>query len=66
MSIIIGAIPLLLAFGPLVLVVIGINLWKKRSSAFRKNNPLNKDLLRSPGETLRIEIEELNLDLMSC
>lgn len=65
MSIFIGAIPLLLAFGPLVVIIIGIHLWKKRSVAFRKNNPLNKDLLRSPGETLRIEIEELNLDLMS-
>lgn len=56
-------IPLLLAVGPLLLVLAATMIWKKRSSVFRKNNPLNRDLLRGPGETLRNEIEELDTDV---
>lgn len=56
-------IPALLAFVPLFLIVTGISYWKKKSALFRKKNPLNNDLLRSPGETLRNEIEDINLDI---
>ena len=56
-------IPLLLTVGPLLLVLAATTIWKKRSSVFRKNNPLNRDLLRGPGETLRNEIEELDTDV---
>ena len=58
-----SAIPLLIAFGPLFITIAAIAYWKKSSAIFSRNNPLNKDLLRSPGETLRAEIEEINFDL---
>ncbi|MDH2917358.1 MAG: nuclease-related domain-containing protein [Gallionella sp.] len=63
MSIFVNAIPLLIAFGPFFLATAAIVQWKKRSAIFLRNNPLNRDMLRSPGETLRAEVEEVNLDI---
>lgn len=63
MSIFASAIPLLIAIGPIFLATAAIIQWKKRSATFLRNNPLNRDMLRSPGETLRAEVEEINLDI---
>lgn len=63
MSILFTLIPSLLAFGPLFLLGLFISYWKKRSATFRKNNPLSRDLFRSPGETIRAEIDEMELDI---
>jgi len=49
---------------PLGLVVVFITYNKKRLHNLRKN-PINSDLLRSPGESLWEKIEELKLDIDS-
>lgn len=58
----IALLPPALTVIPIFLVLIGISHWKKKSAIFRKKNPLTQDLLRGPGETIRNEIEDINLD----
>lgn len=62
MNVLSVAIPILITVIPALIVVWIIDFWKSRSVALRRNNPLNRDLLRSPGESIREKIEELNLD----
>jgi hypothetical protein len=40
-------------------------LWRKRTAGSRRRSPLTRDLLRSPGESLRGEIEDINWDIAS-
>lgn len=55
-------IVLALALGPFVITVYGVSFYKKRTQSKRRN-PINNNLLRSPGETLRQKIEDVNLDI---
>jgi len=55
-------IVLALALGPFVITVYGVGFYKKRTQSKRRN-PINNSLLRSPGETLRQKIEDVNLDI---
>lgn len=41
-----------------------ISYWEWQSKKSRKKNPLTSDLLRSPGEALRVKIEDLRFDLI--
>ncbi len=53
---------LIIALGPLVIAVYGVAFYKKRLQSKRRN-PINNNLLRSPGESLRHRIEDVNLDI---
>jgi hypothetical protein len=55
-------IPIFLMLIPMALVSAYIVLSKKKLASFRKN-PINMDLLRSPGESLREQIEDKKLDI---
>ena len=55
-------IPIFLMLIPMALVSAYIVLSKKKLVSFRKN-PINMDLLRSPGESLREQIEDKKLDI---
>ena len=55
---------LVLVFAPIVLIVYGLIFLRNRRASKRRS-PLSHDLLRSPGESLRIEIEDMSLDLMA-
>jgi hypothetical protein len=55
-------IPLFLMFIPMALVVAYIVYTRKRINALRKN-PINNDMLRSPGESLWEQIEDKKLDI---
>ena len=55
-------IPIFLMLTPMALVSAYIFLSKKKLASFRKN-PINMDLLRSPGESLREQIEDKKLDI---
>lgn len=57
-------IVLAIAFGPLMLTVYAVISYRKNSNTNRKN-PINNDLLRSPGESLRNKIEDINFDISS-
>ncbi|PPD55670.1 MAG: hypothetical protein CTY10_06790 [Methylotenera sp.] len=57
-------IVLAITFGPLILTVYAVISYRKNSNTNRKN-PINNDLLRSPGESLRIKIEDINMDISS-
>ena len=59
----IALLPPALTVIPIFLVLVGLSHWKKKSAIFRKKNPLTQDLLRGPGETIRNEIEDINLDV---
>ncbi len=63
MPILLSLIPVLLIIFPPILVIVAIRFWKNRSPTFRRKNPINRDMLRSPGQTLRAEIEEIDLDI---
>lgn len=61
---IVANIPAILLL-PSILVVAGLlkyRTWVSESS--QKKNPLTKDLLRGPGESLRTKIEDMTLDLL--
>jgi Nuclease-related domain len=58
------AIPLFLVLAPMGLVVAYFVYSKKRINEKRKN-PINSDLLRSPGESLAQQIEDTSLDIDS-
>ena len=53
-----------IALGPLILTVYGLRAYRKKVYSKRKN-PINNNLLRSPGESLRNKIEDINLDITS-
>jgi len=53
---------LIIALGPLFITVYGVVFYKKRLQSKRRN-PINNNLLRSPGESLRHRIEDVNLDI---
>lgn len=57
-----GLIPILLTFAPMLLIVYGAIFLKNRRAS-KHRSPLSHDLLRSPGDSLRIEIEDISLDL---
>ncbi|BCM24156.1 hypothetical protein ZMTM_04150 [Methyloradius palustris] len=47
----------------MIAIVYGLVFFKKRNVAKRRN-PITRDLLRSPGESLRIELDDVSVDLM--
>lgn len=51
-----------IAIGPYVLTVFALIAYRKRIHSKRKN-PIANNLLRSPGESLRNKIEDINLDI---
>ena len=53
---------LALALGPLIITVYLVSFYKK-STQSKRRNPINNNLLRSPGESLRQRIEDVNLDI---
>lgn len=55
--------PILAGLAPLLLALGTLWLWRRRTKASRRRNPLTRDLLRSPGESLREEIENVNWDI---
>lgn len=55
-----GLIPLL-SFAPIFLMVHGLIFLKNRRAAKRRS-PISGELLRSPGETIRNEIEDISFD----
>lgn len=54
--------PLALLMGPMLLAIGLIYFLAMRHRRAPKRSPLTRDLLRSPGEHLRAQIEDLNLD----
>jgi len=44
-------------------LAIGFLLWRKRQQRAEKRSPITKDLLRSPGHSLREQIDELADDI---
>jgi hypothetical protein len=58
-------IPLAVIGVPFLVLFIVIEFWDWQAKKPRKRNPLTTDLLRSPGETLREQIDELRLDQFS-
>jgi hypothetical protein len=54
-----GLIPLAI-IGLCALVPAGIIIWIRSHQTRGKKNPLNFDLLRSPGQSLKERIEEIN------
>lgn len=59
----INLVPMAIALASLFLSGLILVSWKKRSKHFNGRSPLSRDLLRSPGETLRDKIEDLNFDI---
>jgi len=55
---------LLISMGPFILLVWIIILIRKRR-VLRRKNPINTHLLRSPGQTLLEQMEDINIDLFS-
>jgi len=64
-----GFIPALITFVAFAVLYIAITILKKYHSLKRRRAPFTDNFLRSPGESLRLEIEKLNdditLDLMT-
>lgn len=56
-------VPVLIMLASLLLPGLILIAWKKRSKHFKGRSPLTRDLLRSPGDSLRIQIEDLNFDI---
>lgn len=55
-------IPMAIYLGSLLVSVTAIILWRKRLRQVRKRTPLTRDLLRSPGESLRDTIDDMQAD----
>ncbi len=53
----------LAVFG-LVIALLWMLIWWMRRSGARRRSPLARNLLRSPGDSLRPELEDLNSDIM--
>lgn len=64
-QLIITLIPALLLLGSMCIVVFP-SLWLSRLKTRGKRTPLTRDLLRSPGESLRKQIEEISIDIDAC
>jgi hypothetical protein len=56
-------LPTAIMLVPLLLLAAALEIWKKRNKHFKRRNPLTRNLLRSPGETLRGELDEISLDI---
>lgn len=52
-------IPILLSLGGIFLLVAVIWLWSRQKGRSGKRNPLTRDLLRAPGESLREQIDDV-------
>ena len=59
----IAFVPTLIMLASLILLVLFLGTWRKRSKHFQGRSPLTRDLLRSPGESLRNKIDDLNFDI---
>jgi hypothetical protein len=57
--------PIVLFMIPLAIMFCLFTYWNWATKTSRKKNPINRDLLRAPGETLRTQIEEMSLDIFS-
>ena len=57
-------LPLIIGMAPFTLLVWALVKFRKRKSLQRKN-PINTHLLRSPGQTLIEEMDEISIDLFS-
>jgi hypothetical protein len=58
-------IPTLLVLGSVCIVAFP-SLWLSKLKTHGKRTPLTRDLLRSPGESLRQQIDEINVDVDAC
>jgi len=58
-------VPMAIYFGSLLAGFTAIILWRKRLTQARKRTPLTQDLLRSPGESLRETIYDMQLDVFT-
>lgn len=64
-QLLITIIPAVLVLGSMCIVAFP-SLWLNRLKTRSKRTPLTRDLLRSPGESLRQQIDEINIDIDSC
>ncbi len=58
-------IPILLSLGGIFLLEVLIWLWVRLKSRSGKRNPLTRDLLRAPGESLRAQIDDVWPEVMA-
>lgn len=56
-------VPVFIMLAPFLLLGLTLIAWKQRSRHFKGRSPITRDLLRSPGESLRDQIEDLNFDI---
>lgn len=56
-------IPLVLSVAPIFIVLMVLRLWRWRRNLRHLRTPLTHALLRSPGESLRLKIEDLSWDM---
>lgn len=61
-QLIITLIPAILVLGSMSIVAFP-SLWLSRLKTRGKRSPLTRDLLRSPGDSLRQQIDEINIDI---
>jgi hypothetical protein len=64
-QLIITIIPVVLILGSMCVVAFP-SLWLSRLKTRGKRSPLTRDLLRSPGETLRQQIDEISIEIDVC
>ena len=56
-------VPLIIWLVPFFLLLGVLNFWRTYLDKQNKRSPLSQNLLRSPGESLRKKIEDINWDL---
>jgi len=64
-QLIITLLPAALILGSMCIVAFP-SLWLSRLKTRGKRSPLTRDLLRSPGESLRQQLDEINVDIDAC
>jgi hypothetical protein len=62
----VAGLPAALAVLGIVPVMVLVAIWRYRNQRYRRKSPLTQDLLRAPGHSLRLKIEDLNCEIVLC
>lgn len=59
-------VPFIFVVAGMSILVLLVYLWRRKENKKRRHSPLTQDMLRSPGLSLRKDIEDVNLNIDAC